>query len=208
MAITIKGSNLNFFIPKDPIDILERELKSKGDTRAIPPYWADHWPSSETAIYHILDLLKTYNSTNPILELGSGIGVIATILAKNGYSITASDYSIDGCNTIIKNGNINNCSIKTVCLDWNLPPLKNRYATIIGIDILYDDNQYLVITNFLKNHLQKDGRAIIFDPNRPHWRDFKAELQNNNFNIRTIVNQKNSNGANIEAIEITFDQGY
>jgi predicted nicotinamide N-methyase len=202
LNLKVNGKSFTFKIPKDPIDILERELLLKGEERAIPPYWAEHWPSADTAIKNILDLLKNSSKNGAVLELGSGIGIIASILAKNGYNTIASDYSEDACNLIVKNSELNRCRLKTVCFDWNSSTVKKQFETIIGIDILYDENQYKIITNFLTNNLSANGIAIIFDPNRPHWQDFKNELTENNFSFKTVLKEIGENLAIIEAIEI------
>jgi predicted nicotinamide N-methyase len=119
-------------------------------------------------------------STGPILELGSGTGLVGISLAKLGHKVVLSDREqvvLDSirCN-IEENGVQNNCRV--LPLDWkqvNKPRMlsllrSQRFSAVIGSDILYEKEHPQLVVDVLQKALPHGGRAFLTNP-KWHRRD-------------------------------------
>lgn len=196
------GKTFSFFRPADPLEILESDLENQPEELVIPPYWAELWPSTEAALELLPERLS--ETSSPICELGSGLGVVATILADSKIPIIPSDYSEEACQLIAENGQRNGVALSPLCFDWTNAPFRSRFDTVIGVDILYEEQQVIPVLNFLLENLSSDGSAYIFDPQRYFWGKFKEKCLENGFNIEESQLYTTSEMVEVEMIKLRF----
>jgi predicted nicotinamide N-methyase len=202
-SIKFREQELNFWAPKDPMKILDKELELCGEESALAPYWAELWPSTEVALKLLPNLLL--GDTTTILEIGSGLGVVATALSVANLDIIASDYSADACKLIAHNGNFNGVTVPTICFDWNKTALNSKFKTIVGVDILYEEQQSSSIISFLKTSLDNDGKAYIFDPQRFFWKKFKELAKQSGLQIFASELFRTTEGVEVEMIVLGLE---
>lgn len=120
--------------------------------------WASKNPSPI-----VLEIIKKYNCINSkILELGCGEGRDANFLLENGYNVLATDVSKEAIN-YCKSINVNN-EKSFIVLDACSSNLNGRFDFIYSVAVIHmlvlqkDRDKFL---SFIKNHLNKNGKALI-----------------------------------------------
>ncbi|MBO5884291.1 MAG: class I SAM-dependent methyltransferase [Clostridia bacterium] len=123
--------------------------------------------AGETPSVILQKILQKYsiNTNSAILEIGCGEGQNALFLQKQGYNIKASDVSGEAINWCKQNSIKNNLSPDNYfVLDVLDNNLKDKFDCIITVSTLHmlvldeDRKQFL---DFIYNHLNKNGIAII-----------------------------------------------
>lgn len=113
---------------------------------------------------YILKLIKKYfkNKKPSILELGTGTGGHAKIIAKKKYQIDGLEKS----KLMIKNFNINNKKIKVYNQDMRYFSLKKKYDVVIAlfcvVNYLTSLKDFDKMISRVKKHLNYNG-IMIFD---------------------------------------------
>lgn len=138
------------------------------------PYWADLWPSA-----HVLAarLLAMRGEGRRLLELGSGLGLVAIAAARAGFAVTASDYYEDALRFTRANvWRILQRDVDTLLLDWRTPPPElGRYDLVVAADVLYERPYASVLAEVLARTVADGGTALIADPGRVAAPAFEAE---------------------------------
>lgn len=122
--------------------------------------WTTTKPTKE-----VLTFLNKYNcqKNDLILELGCGEGRDAIYLLENGYKLIAVDYSINAlnkCNELTNN--MYKDSFKQLDLIKDKLNLKFKYIYSIAVlHMFVTDNHRNQYFKFIKEHLSKDGIALI-----------------------------------------------
>ena len=101
------------------------------------PYWADVWPSSVALAAH---LSRMHGLGRRLLELGCGLGLVATHAAAAGFDVLATDYYEDALHFARLNVFRNTGrSLATRHLDWRaLPADLPRFDLVVASDVLYE----------------------------------------------------------------------
>ncbi len=187
-----------FYRPSDPDHILNRITDEEYERDQFLPFWAEHWPSSEVLLSYCINNLPPDSRT--ICELGCGLGIISAALATTGRSILATDIAPQAC--VYSSANMRKYSGKgnILCCDWRHPPFKQTFDCIIASDILYEQRWIEPIVLFLQNHLASAGSALIADPTRQHWVDFKSRIRSSGFVIETVKRKKVNDGKTLVEI--------
>ena len=84
--VDIDGESYEIVHPRDAESLID-EAAFNHDERL--PYWADIWPSS-LALARMIRGMKGDGHT--LLELGCGIGLVASVAVRAGFEVTVSDY--------------------------------------------------------------------------------------------------------------------
>lgn len=118
---------------------------------------------------------------DPILELGSGTGVLGIVLAKMGHQVLATDLpQIVG--NLEENYLLNGLEPTCEVLDWTDPKpfaaTHDRYPTVILSDPIYSNQHPYWIVDVLECVLSKehDARVLIQLPLRSRYEDTRALL--------------------------------
>lgn len=181
-------------------------------------------PSEDTELLAktILEHCNVKNKT--VLEIGTGTGAIAILLAKNGAKVTATDITTEAIKCAQKNAKINN--VKIEFLKGNLfDPVKNRKFDIIIFNPPYlpeEEYDYLLpptykkaliggkegnetiiqFINQLPNHMHNHSKAYIVTSTLSKPKQILKHIKNNKLKAKTITKQKYF-FEEIQIIEIT-----
>jgi predicted nicotinamide N-methyase len=128
------------------------------------PYWADVWPSS---IALGRRLLEERGAGRRLLELGSGVGVVALAAARAGFDVTVSDYYEDAL--LFARANLARAGLAAESrhLDWRaLPDDLPTYDLVVASDVLYERPYAELVADVIARALAPDGLALVADPGR------------------------------------------
>jgi len=166
------------------------------------PYWAERWPSSSAFFSFITQ--HPISEKKLILELGCGLGVIASPLAASGHYVVATDVAPQGCRVAAYNIAANNGVPRVVCADWRHLPVKARFDCIVASDVLYEERWINPILDCIDRFLGIDGFTWIADPCRRFWDPFKRHAIERGFLCRSLERIPDTDSPTIvEILEIT-----
>jgi predicted nicotinamide N-methyase len=161
-TVELDGDSLSILHPRDA-DALIDEAAFNRDERL--PYWADVWPAS-------IALARTVRAMNgagrTLLELGCGVGLVASAAMKAGFAVTASDYYEDALEfTRVNSAHNAGHEAQTLLLDWRqLPVAVPAYDVVAASDVLYEASYGPIVSRAIATMLAEKGRALIADPGR------------------------------------------
>lgn len=142
------------------------------------PYWADVWPSSIALAERVLE---APGGGARMLELGCGLGIVATAALEAGYDILATDYYADALEFARANAwRSLRRAPRTRLLDWSaLPPQEELgvYDRVVAADVLYEARYAMLVANVLARTLSMRGVAWIADPGRVAVDAFLTECE-------------------------------
>jgi 2-polyprenyl-3-methyl-5-hydroxy-6-metoxy-1,4-benzoquinol methylase len=170
--------------PSNPNDVLDQIPEQAYDNDKFLPYWAEQWPSSEI----MLNYLKsgTISQKSTIIELGCGLGIISTALALQNHTVIATDISCDALLFTKINSCNNGTKTAPCCVDWRALPFKGRFDVLVASDILYESRWIDPILSCCRQLLHPDGKAIIADPCRRFWPEFKKRAAEEGFKTSLV----------------------
>lgn len=179
--ITIAGHVLEIEMVKDLNKYLDDIADYANGNEDLIPYWSEFWPSS-LALANYLVKIKNQLKGKKIIELGCGIGIIATILAIEGIDIVATDHQVLALDLTEKNVRRNSGnSITTRILDWRFPDIDEKFDVIIASDVVYESRSIKPLINIFLSFLQKRGSIYLAEPNRSVARPFFSSLRERGF---------------------------
>lgn len=196
-SFSIRSSNRvwTFLRPENPEEILDKLTVEEFNKDEFLPYWAEHWPASEILFEYINEHpVEPAASSMRICELGSGLGIIASALCAAKGPVCATDISFESCRYAYANIALYTPHVMVTCCDWRKPPFKCQFDMIVGSDILYEPRWVEPVFLFLKNHLKSNGTALIADPQRAQWNQFKELMLSNGFALSESVKKTASSG--------------
>jgi predicted nicotinamide N-methyase len=134
------------------------------------PYWAAIWPSG-IALGDAILQQPTRVHGQPVLELGSGIGVTATAALAAGAKLLVTDYSPETlllcrANTL-RNGGL---EPRTLQLNWRKPNAMlfadAPYPVVLAADVLYEKRDIEPLLALLDRIIAPGGALWLAEPRR------------------------------------------
>ncbi len=180
--IVVQGRSYALIKPRSVDELIDEEAFNR-DERI--PYWADVWPSARV----LAERIATWNGAGRgLLELGCGLGFVATVAAAGGFRVVATDYYEEALDFARLHALLNGLPApRTRIVDWrDWSGDLDRYDVVVGSDVLYEPAYSWLIAGALDRTLAADGEAWITDPCRRHAQSFpqacrerrlEAELQ-------------------------------
>ncbi len=182
---------LHFCRPADPEAILNRLSGRDFDRDEQLPYWAEHWPAADVAAEYLSS--QSLEPATSACEVGCGLGVVTTILARRCALVAGMDISLEGCRYAALNLRTHDCAPLVVCGDWRASPFRACFDLVVGVDLLYEERWVESVAQFLWNTVAPGGMAIVADPCRAHWEAFRERCRELGFTCalaaRRVVNQ-------------------
>lgn len=179
--ITIAGHVLEVEMVRDLNKYLDEIADYANGNEDLIPYWSEFWPSS-SALANYLVNIKNQLKGKKIIELGCGIGLIATILAIEGIDIMATDHQPLALDLTEKNVHRNSGNnITTRLLDWRFPDIDEKFDVIIASDIIYESRSIKPLMNIFLTLLKKRGSIYLAEPNRSVAKPFFYSLRERGF---------------------------
>jgi ETFB lysine methyltransferase len=170
--VTVLDETVTLLHPANADDLISEEDFVR-DERL--PYWADVWPSSLVLAEHVR---RADGAGRRLLELGCGIGLVATAAARAGFDVTASDYYEDALEFARVNvlANVAGARIATRHVDWrSLPPDLGRFNVVLASDVLYEPRYGSLVAGVLDATITAAGVGFVADPGRIAVDTFLAE---------------------------------
>ena len=129
------------------------------------PYWADVWPSSVVLATHVRAMDGTGRT---LLELGCGLGLVATAAAQAGFDVLATDYYHDALRFAELNVARNaGRPLRAMHLDWrDLPDDLPTFDVVVASDVLYELRYAELVADVVARTLKRDGEGWFADPGR------------------------------------------
>jgi SAM-dependent methyltransferase len=164
-----------FYRPADPQAILDRIDDRAFGRDEHMPYWAEHWPAADAALafLHANPLAPTAVAC----EIGCGLGVVTSLLARQCALAVGMDISRDGCRYAAANLAAAGAPRRVVCGDWRRPPFARRFEAIVAVDVLYEERWVAPVVEFVRDLLAEHGTALVVDPCRPSWPLFRERVR-------------------------------
>lgn len=161
----VSGRAIRLLGPRDPYQPFNNaDARNRSRADGYAPYWTTPWPGALMLAQYVLRNVPV--PSEPMLELGAGLGLCGVALAMHGYPIIATDYDVDALAFIRANAELNGVELKAVRrLDWRASP-DERFQFVLGADILYDKNHIEPVAALLKQCLIENGAALMSDQHR------------------------------------------
>jgi predicted nicotinamide N-methyase len=169
--LELAGRTVRLLMPANADDLIS-EADFDRDERL--PYWADLWPSARV-LAEELAVLRLAGQR--VLELGCGLGLVATGAVLGGAEVTATDYYEDA--TLFARVNVHDATgatITTRMVNWvALPADLGKFDLVIASDVLYEHRYASLVARAIAATLVRGGEAIVADPGRIALREFLDE---------------------------------
>jgi predicted nicotinamide N-methyase len=155
-----------------PIDFDALLEAAAGDPEQNLPYWAEIWPSGIALADEILarpDLVRGRR----VLEIGSGIGVTASIALVVGAELTVADYSPESLllcryNALVNSGR----EPGTLQINWRDPSAELRvlagsgFPVVLAADVLYESRDIEPLLDLVEWLVAPAGLLWLAEPGR------------------------------------------
>jgi predicted nicotinamide N-methyase len=168
------GHDVTIVRPRDSEDLLREEAF---ENEELLPYWAEVWPSS-LALARAISARSLRGAAT--LELGCGLGLVATAAALAGGRVLATDWSAEAVRFAAENAERNGASIDTAIVDWACPAAivdRAPWQLVLGSDVLYERRNVDQMLDLLPRLVDRAGEVWIADPGRQTSMDFLDRAQ-------------------------------
>ena len=197
-TVPLESTSVELLRPADPNALITEEDYVR-DERL--PYWADLWPSSIVLAKY---MEKQPGNGRRLLELGCGLGLVATAASRAGFLVTATDYYEDALEFTAVNVGRNAGASPTVrMVDWRaLPDDLGTFDTIVAADVLYEARYPALVAGVLAHALARGGEALIADPGRVAAPEFLPRCTERGLEVTHRVSVPFSEGEIRQTIDI------
>jgi predicted nicotinamide N-methyase len=174
IEVTIGSHQLTLLRVKDLERYVDREALLK-DEAEEPPYWAHLWTGALTLARYVEERVDCKDLD--VLDLGCGLGLTGIVAALKGGKVLFVDKEPAALAFVTVNAQLNKCPLfEAKIVNFTKDGLDQRFAVILGAEILYDRPTFPLLVRFIARHLSSDGRALIGDARRTNTDDFYEEL--------------------------------
>ena len=143
-----------------------------GDPEQNLPYWAEIWPSGIALADELLGRPELVRGQR-VLEIGSGIGLTASIALLVGAELTVADYSPESLllcryNTLINSGR----EPAAMQINWRAPSDELRtvagpgFPVVLAADVLYESRDIEPLLDLVEWLVAPDGLLWLAEPGR------------------------------------------
>ncbi len=199
------GELFEFLRPADPESILDAMTDEEYEKDKLLPYWAEQWPAS----FALFNFMAAYSGmalppSGLVCELGSGLGIVSSILAHRHIRCIATDLALDACRFTRHNILLHAQRAHVVCADWRHLCFPRVFDCVIASDIIYEQRWVEPVLCFLCNALMPGGIAYIADPCRQWWNTFKNAAHTAGFSVKVSwEEQVNEGRTRVEIVRLS-----
>lgn len=143
------------------------EVARRFEQTEYMPYWAQLWPASLLLAEAVAAWPPAGDDPPRVLEIGCGLGLASLIMSHLGCRVLVSDQDADALAFVAESARRNGVPIpETRVLDWQRDQLGVTFDRIVASDVLYETRHLRPVAEFVHDHLEPDGFALVVDPNR------------------------------------------
>jgi predicted nicotinamide N-methyase len=158
---------VELLVAADVVALWEAMEDERGAPAEEPPFWAAAWPGGQALARYVLDRPETV-AGRPVLDLGSGSGLVAVAAARAGAAgVTASEIDPFGITAIGLNAQLNAVSGVSVVGDVLGSAAPSDVVVLAG-DVCYDRAMTARVLPFLDAARSRGCEVLIGDPGRPY----------------------------------------
>jgi predicted nicotinamide N-methyase len=158
---------VELLVAADVVALWEAMEDERGAPAEEPPFWAAAWPGGQALARYVLDRPETV-AGRPVLDLGSGSGLVAVAAARAGAAgVTASEIDPFGITAIGLNARRNGVSGVSVVGDV-LGGAAPTDVVVLAGDVCYDRAMTARVLPFLDAARSQGCDVLIGDPGRPY----------------------------------------
>ena len=170
IALPRTGHEYRILRPPDMDLLLDR---AAADPEQNLPYWCEIWPSG-IALADAIAADPTPLRGQPVLEIGSGLGVTASAALAAGADLVAADYSPDAL-LLARHNALRNAGREpsALRLNWrrsdelNGAVLAAGFPVVIAADVLYEARDVEPLLALVERVVHPDGLFWLAEPGRP-----------------------------------------
>ncbi len=130
------------------------------------PYGVALWPAAIALAHDVASRADAFHGKR-VLELGAGTGLPGIVAASVGGRVVQTDRHPGALSVCQRNGARNGLTtIAYRVADWTAWNDAERYAWILGADILYGEMTHPYLRHIFEVNLAPDGRVLLADPFR------------------------------------------
>ena len=165
------------------------------------PYWADIWPSSRALAGRIAGLR---GGGKQLLELGCGMGLVASAAARSGFDVVATDYYEDALLFTQVNVFTNAGLVpETRYVDWRaFPKDLEWFDYVIASDVLYEKEYAPLLADAFAQTLASGGLGIVADPGRIGAEEFLAACAERSLDVKRAARVPHVDGTIRQTIDL------
>ncbi|HEV2072331.1 MAG TPA: methyltransferase [Thermomicrobiales bacterium] len=170
-SVSIPGSERRMAVirPQDIDGLLDQ---SADDPEQNLPYWAEIWPSG-IALAGALLREPELVAGQPVLELGSGLGITAAVALHLGAQLVATDYAPESIALTKLTCRIHTGQEpETRQVNWRSPDTDllqedgSRWPVVLAADVLYEERDIDPVLDVLERILAPGGLVWLAEPGR------------------------------------------
>ncbi len=170
--VAIPGTDVSLLVTR-PASIDALLEGAADDPEQNLPYWAELWPSGIALAAAILREPEAVRG-QPVLELGSGVGITAAVALGAGADLLATDYSPESL-LLTRITALRHCGRepRTLRVNWRQPAaewLDARpcgYPVVLAADVLYERRDIQPLLDLFDRIVAPDGSIWLAEPGRP-----------------------------------------
>jgi predicted nicotinamide N-methyase len=151
------------------------EVARRFEQTEYMPYWAQLWPAGLLLAATVARWPPAGDHSLRALEIGCGLGLASLIVSHLGHRVLATDQDADALAFLAESARHNGVPVpETRLLDWQKDCLDMTFDRIVASDVLYETRHLRPVAEFVHDHLEPDGFALVVDPNRFTADEFDA----------------------------------
>ncbi len=184
--VTIATDTFDITALKDAAALLDdAEFVQECEKTDRLPYGLELWPASLMLAEHLYR--NEPGQGRRAIELGCGVGLVSIAAARTGWRILATDCDPVPLQFAEFNAAANAVAIEAYqLLDWRHPPTESRFSLVLAADVLYQRCDHVPVLQCINQLLDREGVAIIADPNRGVADDFGLLVEARGFCVEVI----------------------
>ncbi len=155
-----------------PVDIEMLLDQSADDPEQNLPYWSEIWPSG-IALAAAIAREPSLVAGQPVLELGSGVGITAAIALKAGAMLTATDYAPESLLMTRLTCRLHTgAEPATRQVNWRVANANlmqddgSPWPVILAADVLYEERDIEPVLDVFTRVLAPGGVLLLAEPGR------------------------------------------
>jgi predicted nicotinamide N-methyase len=158
---------VRLLVAADVVALWEAMEEERGGPADQPPFWAAAWPGGQALARYVLDS-RAAVAGRPVLDLGSGSGLVAVAAALAGAApVTASEIDPFGHAAIALNARLNGVRPVDVVGDVLAGP-PPRSGVVLAGDVCYEREMTERVLPYLAAARAVGCDVLVGDPGRPY----------------------------------------
>jgi predicted nicotinamide N-methyase len=169
IAIPGGATTVDVIRPVDTETLLDQ---SEADPEQNLPYWAEIWPSG-IALAGAIAASPQAIAGQPVLELGSGLGITAAVALAHGAGLVATDYAPESLVLTRLTCRLHTGrEPATRRVNWRDPAANllqvdgSRWPVVLAADVLYEQRDIAPLLDLFDRIVAADGLIWLAEPGR------------------------------------------